>query len=293
MAHYDRRLLVPYLQDVCSVELLCAYLQRKINECNNSIMWFENAIAQAEAVTDPEPPIAPKTGGYMLPALLFLFVFFFGALLSFFNAIWIAAAVLGAIGAAAVIIYGKNQDKRKTAIFEEAFGYYNRILEEKRAVRNNIPQYQATIRCIDANQTAFAAQFRGSKKLRNALYSINIIPAQYQNIHAAYYLYDYFQACQEADFDQVIQALPIDEIRQTLDKKITQNKETLLKQRRQIAMQEHQNPAQAKQQQAELQQIAMLEQNQDLQLIYQNMLAIHQKVSSFFLTVPPAPTTGK
>lgn len=32
MAQYDRKILIPYLQDVCSMELLCAKITREINE---------------------------------------------------------------------------------------------------------------------------------------------------------------------------------------------------------------------------------------------------------------------
>lgn len=293
MAHYDRRLLVPYLQDIYSIELLCANLQQKVGESRNSLVWFQNALSQAEAIADPEPPIPPKPNHTIFAALPFALVFFFGLYFSLSNPVWIAAAVLGLIGAVLVVFNWERRDRQEKAKFEEAAQSYNKIVEANNAERKNIPNYRATIDYTTSKLPPLVAQLRAAVALRKEIYSVNVIPPKFRNIHTVSYLYEYFRTGQETDLDVLLQNLRIEEIRQRLDKTIAQNKESLLKQRRQIAMQEHQNPAQAKQQQAELQQIAMLEQNQDLQLTYQNMLAIHQKVSSFFLTVPPAPTTGK
>ena len=54
MAKYDRRLLVPYLQDVCSVELLYARCTRDVEACKNkysAARKFENR--KAEYVAKP------------------------------------------------------------------------------------------------------------------------------------------------------------------------------------------------------------------------------------------------
>lgn len=54
MASYDRRFLVPYLQDVCSAEMLCSRLEKEIVQCNNNIQWF--AKATNKKIDDPSYP---------------------------------------------------------------------------------------------------------------------------------------------------------------------------------------------------------------------------------------------
>ena len=54
MARYDRRLLVPYLQDVCSVELLYTRAIRDLDACERTLRIAQrNADRTAEAVKKP------------------------------------------------------------------------------------------------------------------------------------------------------------------------------------------------------------------------------------------------
>lgn len=122
-----------------------------------------------------------------------------------------------------------------------------------------------------------------AEKLRSDTYSVNIIPSRYRTIHAAYYLYDYFESGRETDLDKIIQTMLLDEIIPRMDKLIMQNQEILLNQRRQLALQEQQNRAIAKNHREQMRRIARMERNQELQLDYQRMIERNQEVTNFFL----------
>ena len=113
---------------------------------------------------------------------------------------------------------------------------------------------------------------------------MNIIPNKYRNRHAAYYLFDYFSSCTEDDLGRVIQTMLLDDIIARLDKIIAQNEEVILNQWYQIALQEDQDRMMADNHRAQMNAIARMESNQQIQADYQRMIVQNQAVTNFFLT---------
>lgn len=177
----------------------------------------------------------------------------------------------------------KEENERTERKNQEAEENYYRWCEN---YKKNIAQLPLTQKQLqDKQQYLYTLnnRLRAAQKLRSDVYSVNIIPSRYRNIHAAYYLYDFFNSARETDLEKVIQTMLLDEIIQRLDRIIAQNEEIMLNQRMQLAMQERQNKMIAEHHREEMKSIARMEKNQQLQLDYQDMIAKNQMVTNFFL----------
>lgn len=286
MACYDRRILVPYLRDVCSVELLFSYLQNRVEKCEHDIKKFNHLISWTQFLEDPKPPRAAKRKGFSFPIAfclgIVLWRFSTSTALRFIGK-WLI--IIGGFVQLASMYYTIVGNHKRQNEYVEALKHYDIVCQNNKTERNKIPQYQATLQKEQAELRGLSEQLHECQKLRSDVYDVSIIPSKYRDIRAAYYLYDYFGSSGENDLDEVIQSLHLDEISQKLDEMVAQNEENLLTQRYQLAMQELQNQSAAEQHRAELQQLAEREQNQELQRDYQSMIAINQKVTDFFSAV--------
>ncbi len=285
MASYDRRLLVPYLQDVCSSELLCSHIEKEIGQCNRDIASLENTLQQR--IIDPcSPEKEDFKSEHMGPCIFWMIVFIavtiIGCLIGA-NILGIPIMLGGGIFALSFGIVAWDENQQSKNKLEAALQNYYRILEVNKQNRAKIPQFQNNLYQRRQDLTKLMERYSDAEILRDNIYSVNIIPSKYRDKFAAYYLYDYFRTSRENDLDKIIQTLLLDEIKQKLDKIIAQNEEIALVQRYQVALQESQNKAIAENHREQLQQIAQLESNQELQLDYQRMIAANQEVTNFFL----------
>lgn len=167
--------------------------------------------------------------------------------------------------------------------YNEAVECHKKECAKQRANRESKPRWRENAQQWKNQENDLIRKLREAKALRNRVYSVNIIPARYRNIHAAYYLYDFFSTCRETDLEKTIQTMLLDEIIQKMDELIRQNQEIILNQRMQMAMQERQNRDIAENHRQEMKRLASMERNQELQMDYQNMIARNQEVTNFFL----------
>lgn len=286
MACYDRRILVPYLRDVCSVELLCSYLQNRVEKCEHDIKKFNHLISWTQFLEDPKPPRAAERKGFSFPIAFCIGVVLWRfSTLSAFVFIGKWTIIFGGLFQLVAMYNTFASNRKRQKEYEDALKQYNTVCRNNKTERNKIPKYQTELETKQAELRRLSEQLHECQKLRSDVYDVNIIPSKHRDIHAAYYLYDYFSSSGENDMNEIIQTLLLDEIGLKLDEMIAQNGETLLKQRYQLAMQELQNQSVAEQHRAELQQLAEREQNQKLQRDYQSMIAINQQVTDFFSAI--------
>lgn len=297
MANYDRRFLVPYLQDLCSVELICAKLERnillterKVNEitniCNrkvvdpidprpedyydNSVKSFLRAVCIVELVGNIIISKLEQTelGEFLYPLLnLLRWVVIIGGIFFFFFGLW------------------GLHDSRSEAERRYAQRVSACKAERKRNAefRDSLPARRRELEKAKEELTKLRTDYTNAKILRDQAYGINVVPRQYRNIYAVYYLYDFFNTSRETNLENVIQTFVLEEIKQKLDKIIQQNEQIILNQRVQIALQENQNRIIADNHREEMQRLARMEGNQELQLDYQKMIETNQEVTNFIL----------
>lgn len=286
MANYNREILVPYLRDVCSVEMLCQKLERDTESCQYRIKRNrENR--NRKTVAEHKPTIWEYL---VLPVLCFgagAFVFFVGLKwlmaekllgIILFLPVFCSGAVVCVWKGIKFLYEAPDEYRWAKDKYKKAVEFNNQVERERPILDENVKRNERQLLTLKNN-------LQNAKQLRQRVYGVNIIPSRYRNVYAAYYLYDYFNTSRETDLDKVVQTLLLDEIKQRLDKIIEQNEEILLNQRYQMALQEKQNTMIACNHREQMQRIARMERNQELQMDYQNMIAQNQNVTNFILTM--------
>lgn len=298
MANYDRRFLVPYLQDLCSLELMCAKLQRDIMSTDRKVNELTNICNTR--VYDPRTPrleqfyddsnskslivegciielvgniivslLANTTLGMIFYPIVFLLrwgVILFGIFIILLG-VW--------------DLYDSHcKAKYKYA---ESVSECEAKKKSNAAFRNALPARRQELDNAKEKLTILRTDYANVKKLREQAYGINVVPRQYRDIYAVYYLYDFFSTSRETNLENVIQTFVLEEIKQKVDKIIQQNEQIMLNQRVQMALQENQNRMIAENHKEEMQRFAQLEHNQELQSDYLKMIETNQEVTNFIL----------
>ena len=289
MANYDRRILVPYLRDVCCTELLCRKLGEDLvsyqAEANKYTQWangsyedpkYPNRMAYSSGEEDVTAPTLVGAG-FCVAGLMLFSIPHLGIILG------IGAILFGLLMLFVCWAESSEANKKVDERYKAALESYNKQIEQNKSWRESRPAWRATAQRWREKENKARADLQSARLLRNKLYAVNVIPSRYRNIHAAYYLFDYFSSGRETDLDKIIQTMLLDEIIQRMDKLIVLNQQILLNQRRQIALQEGQNRAIAENHRREMEHLARMERNQELQLDYQYMIERNQEVTNFFL----------
>lgn len=220
--------------------------------------------------------------------LVMLGIVLFFAAAGFWLMQWSFLLGLVPLGVAGIIVFGivhgdRQEKKLVEEKYETAIACWKDTLEKNERARKELPKFRMALQCEQKNNLILQSRLQEVQTLRQSLYDVNIIPKQHRNIYAACYLYDYFSTCRENDLEKIIQTMLLDEIKKKLDKIIAQNEKIILNQRIQLALQEQSNQIAAEHHRMELDAIVRLEQNQELQLDYQNMIVQNQVVTNFLL----------
>lgn len=297
MANYDRRFLVPYLQDLCSVELICAKLERNILLTERKVNEITNICNRK--VIDPIYPMpedyykkidkSPLWAGCIVELVGNIIVsklaqtklgMIFYPLVNLLR--W--GVILLGIFFICAGLYGLYDGKIQA---EREYAQHVSACKEERKrnaeFRDSLPARRRELEKTKEELTRLRTDYTNAKKLRDQAYGINVVPGQYRNKYAVYYLYDFFNTSRETNLENVIQTFVLEEIKQKLDKIIQQNEQIILNQRVQIALQENQNRTIADNHREEMQRLARMESNQELQLDYQKMIEANQEVTNFIL----------
>lgn len=314
MPHYNREILVPYLKDVCSAELLCRKLEQQKNVSESKLRDANYYLGNK-----PQVPAMPVRKNYtknvvsarinVVGSILFLAFFVFLACIAFEasdkfhyyfdfglwgSLLFEGIMLLVMIGAGLLSLCVLNY------LFEEAIG--DRITARKRDKEEyksdvgryetakarydkwcaNLSYYQNIAQRERTNLNACNTHLAEAQQLRMQLYNVNVIPSKYRNAYAAYYLYDYFNTSREDDLTQVLQTMLLEEIIKRLDKVIEQQENIIIGQQRTMAMMEQQNKAAEQHRRGMMNHIAKIEQNQAQQTDYLEMIEAHERTTSFF-----------
>ena len=279
MACYDRRILVPYLEDVCCAEMLCAKLSREITECQNRVNRTSSYVNQELEIARYPDPVSYTGWWFLLIPIAMIITAFciwgtFVGMLLFWGGCGLFYMVCSIVGG------DVSSDKSR---YEDELAEYARITRYNDSVKKNLASQQTSLQRSSNQLSLLKNRHAAALNLRKRVYSVNIIPDKYRNIYAAYYLYNYFRTSRENDLDKIIQTMLLDDIRRQLKTVVMQNEQILLNQRVQTALQERNNRMMAENHQREMQQLIKMETNQQLQMDYQKMMIENQMVTNYFL----------
>lgn len=288
MAQHNHEVLVNYLRDVYSMELLVRKIQENIYSTRKDIQHEQAIVAKAESTPIPtENELSPKKdiSPYLIAGFITLFIS-----LGFFTLPTVGAlsGLLGISVSIAIFFWAGSVSSDNT----ESQEIERRIIKE--SFQNDIEEYENLLALANSYRAILPSQINDynttvshlqeAKEKLQQVYSVNIIPNKYRTIYVAYYLYDYISSCRETDVDRVLQTMLLEQIIAKLDKIIAQQEEIILNQRMQLAKQDY-LIAQSKQQHTEQMKILYgLEKNQQIQNDYLAMTEANTRITNYFVT---------
>lgn len=291
MANYNHEILVNYLRDVYSMELLVRKIEDDVHSTGEDVEYLQTLIEKADSTPVPQkgtisPPkdIFPSlakgcvTLGILICLLLFSpdsgFLGLIAALCLYLSlGFFIYAGFIASNNA-------KKQKMEKEAVeetYQEEKKDYERMMALANEGRPDLPNQ------ID-DYNAAVSHLQEAKEKLQSVYSANIIPNKYRSVYVAYYLYDYISSSHETDIDRVLQTMLLDQIIAKLDKIIAQQEEIILNQRMQLAKQDALLAQSKKQHEEQMKAISNLEENQQMQNDYLAMTEANTRITSYFVT---------
>ena len=289
MAQYNHEVLVNYLRDVYSMELLVHRIQEITSSARKDIQHKQAVVAKAENTLVPmEGAVRPHQEDVASHIITGFIAFLIGLLLYRIPFIgpWLGVLVIFfSIGAFfnAKLVSSRNSKRLEEekevvkAVYQEEKEKYEHLLSLANSYRASLPSQ------ID-NYNAAVSHLQEAEEKLQQVYSVNIIPNKYRTVYVAYYLYDYISSCRETDVDRVLQTMLLEQIIAKLDKIIAQQEEIILNQRMQLAKQDY-LIAQSKQQHTEQMKILYgLEKNQKIQNDYLAMTEANTRITNYFVT---------
>lgn len=281
MAKYDRRILLPYLRNLCSTELLILMQQKEMSALRASLEELEQ-LKERDIPPDEVLPASPGPAiAFGCLALAFGAVAVISGVLAFdADIFWLLtfSSALICLACAASWWYCRKQYLRR----KNQYLQYCRTLEkyhshaaDRQALAEEIAQHRTQI-------TALAEQINECISLKRSLYGLNVIPGQNRNLSTVQYLYEFFRTSKADDIDTVLQICAVEEMKDHLGH-ITKNQaDLLLAQRTRIADQVTSDPIQRQYYEEQMTQIAAQEPNPELRSQYIKMLHEDLNESQFF-----------
>ncbi len=142
-------------------------------------------------------------------------------------------------------------------IYDDLDKHFDEICEDfKQTITEEYKVKTHTIDSLENKKEKLKYNLVEAKRILNKLYSINIIPEQYRNIYAVYYLHD-FISTSEFSLETALLHCDLDEIKVKLDKIINLQMEIIINQ----AEQEAQNKKLYEQNQRTLEKLSEIEGN--------------------------------
>ena len=291
MANYNHEILVNYLRDVYSMELLVRKREDDVHSTGEDVEYLQTLIEKADSTPVPQkgtisPPkdIFPSlakgcvTLGILICLLLFSpdsgFLGLIAALCLYLSlGFFIYAGFIASNNA-------KKQKMEKEAVeetYQEEKKDYERMMALANEGRPDLPNQ------ID-DYNAAVSHLQEAKEKLQSVYSANIIPNKYRSVYVAYYLYDYISSSHETDIDRVLQTMLLDQIIAKLDKIIAQQEKIILNQRMQLAKQDALLAQSKKQHEEQMKAISNLEENQQMQNDYLAMTEANTRITNYFVT---------
>lgn len=291
MANYNHEVLVNYLRDVYSMELLVRKIEDDVHSTGEDVEYLQTLIEKADSTPVPQkgtisPPkdIFPSlakgcvTLGILICLLLFSpdsgFLGLIAALCLYLSlGFFIYAGFIASNN-------DKKQKMEKEAVeetYQEEKKDYERMMALANEGRPDLPNQ------ID-DYNAAVSHLQEAKEKLQSVYSVNIIPNKYRSVYVAYYLYDYISSSHETDIDRVLQTMLLDQIIAKLDKIIAQQEEIILNQRMQLAKQDALLAQSKKQHEEQMKAISNLEENQQMQNDYLAMTEANTRITNYFVT---------
>lgn len=282
MAKYDRKILLPYLRNLYSIELILHKLHKKQTSLLASLDELEQ-LRTADA--PPEEVAAPSPVDVILPAgcgvlFLILSVTLGICSLSFGLFFQMPAFICALIMLAFVIFYLIKL--RQYTCRKKEYAQYCSDLETYHSQEGNRRSRNMEISRCRHQLDSTAKHVKEAAQFRRSLYSLNVIPLQYRTLQTARYLYEYFYTSKANDIDQVLQIYAVEKINEPDDAVPGKQGDLILKQRVRNAQQVTSDPVLQQYYEDQILEVSRQESDPELRNQYIRMLSEDLSLSHFF-----------
>lgn len=286
MAKYDRRILLPYLQNLYCIELSIRQQQLVIEQYRNALIQLEERLAGDVEPREGPPPSAGAAVTFAAISLVWCFACAVFSVMGVNDSkIWIAA---GAALVLALIFLG---------LFLRSFSKYNQNNRQyQEAVKRRIPFEQREkyhrwleqrIHRIRDRMNAAGEMLEEAISLRRSLYNLNVLPVQFRSMDAAEYLYDYFVSSKADDIDAVIQSYAVSLLYPDVPPEEPKNTARILNQRIRTAEQVTSDLSYRHYYKTYVQRIMEAEANSDMRELYFKLVQADLQSAAFFARLAP------
>lgn len=282
LAKYDRALLVPYFQDICSIHLSIKKTKEKIEKERRKIQKIRNnaigevAKPEMETVSQNEPTLGALALGLLTGVLSV------GLIIS---ALWngviaFCAGLCALVGAYAIPIYSYKKCKNENAAANERNAAKKEEYErEKQAALNDA---KPVVRKVERQIKFYKEKIEEMESLLTDLYSANLIPKRYRDLYSAVYLEDWFSNGCSDNLDIALNTFVLERIKDKLDVIIQYHAEELINQRIMIANQNKSMEQRERHHRALMSKLDEIQATNEERNCYLQMIEANTAVDSFF-----------
>lgn len=273
-SEFNRDVLVSYLSQLQTMEFSVNKLSQDLNELDR---WISSLGFSAQISRPYKDEVDWEGIGafVVIGVLLTLGGSFLYSLIPI--GLFSLARVLGIILIAGSVIVGiisAVSHANDNAMREEE---YQRSLAADRArVKDEIQQRKDLL----SKRPEYEARLNEALTILDRAYEINVIPEQFRNIYAIYYLYSYLSTSQST-LESAMLHFDLNEIKTKLDTVIAQQQQIILQQAQQIA----QNERMLEQNEEIIQRAIATERNTERAAQYAEIAAANSEVTAFTTTV--------
>lgn len=286
MARYDREFLVPYLEDICALELSKQKIGNMIEASKKEIDVIEKtALRKVEAPkleaykTDEDGTGCGASVFGCVCGLAGVGFFLFG---SFSGIVERLVWSLMLIGLAIYLLFcSSNAKDSENAQIRER----NNEKEQEYAISQ-----LAALTVVEPELNAIKARINTLKgEMENKVdalleqqYSINVIPGWYRNLYSAVYLYDWFSNSRADDLDVALNTLVLEQIKDRLDTIIRNQGDMIINQRIMIANQVQMMEQAEKHHAALMEKLNRIEISNEERNMYLSMIESNTAANAYF-----------
>lgn len=280
VAKFDRKILLPYLRDVYSVELLVLKRQKEYQELCSLLNQYEEALQNHREPEEVSVSVRGVVGWCIAAGVLCLLAIVSAMLIRYSESFLYLSLLLLPVEAIciAVLLRQIAQYRKDSARYQEyrkKMRQYQSEEHTRELLREQAAEYRKQI-------AVFVDQSNVLGSIRHSLYSANVIPAQFRTLSAVRYLFHYFQSSKADDVDVVLQIFSVETLRQN-PKPISQKEsDQILHQRVLLANQVMGDAVQREYVETQMMEIANRGENVEFRIQYLKMINANQDVSNYF-----------
>ena len=288
MNTYDREFLLPYLENICALQLQNRKIRKELAGLTQEREKYQGYLKTGGVNRPSFPNLEPVASGgrvfIMVIGILSVLIAFIVSPSMGRSDAWVGW-FLGLIGLAFVIGSGRsmyNASVRNTEL-ESTYEsnrrrYDHQHLKNRELASQKLPEIQEKLEHLTGERNKI-------HELLEKAYSVNVIPMQFRALYPAVYLFQWFSTSSSADLDHALSMYALNEIKDRLDTFIENQAEMMINQKIMIANQmknmQMQQEAQA-QLMARLDQIEATEEERNR---YLSMIESNTATTAYFTTM--------